>query len=100
MNETEVKAIVKAELRSLLGEFLGLTSGDRDITYSKAKEAAKILGHNSEQSLYKLIDRGVLLVGKGKELQDRRSATSKNADYWFNIPACRKRLDTPFLLEN
>ena len=91
MNKAEVKAIVRAELRSLLGEFLGLAGGDRDIEYAKAKEAARQLGYNSEQSLYKLVKKGVLR--EGKEFQDRRSSEAVNACYYFNIPACRKRLD-------
>lgn len=94
MNKAEIEAIVEAKLRLLLGEVLGLQkTNNQNIEFVQTTEAAKKLGYRNARPLYHLIKTGVLRIGK--EVQDRRSPQSVNADYWFNISACQKRLNTP-----
>lgn len=90
LTEQEVRSLIRDEIRKL---FNIADSKNTDIKYAQTREAAKILGYKNSQSLYKLIRSGVLRVGK--EVQDRRSPMALNADYWFNLKACQKRLDTP-----
>ena len=88
LSENEVRYIVRDELRKAFG------FNNTDILWVDAKEAARQLGYGSNvRSLYYLKDTGVLRVGK--EVQDRRPPGSTKGDYYFNIQACLKRLNTP-----
>lgn len=88
LSEQDVRAIIRDEIAKAFG-----INQNPDIKYLSTKEAASVLGYKNPQPLYKLINNGILRIGK--EVQDRRSPNSVYADYWFNIPACQKRLNTP-----
>ena len=88
LSENQIRFIVRDELRK------AFNFNHADILWVDAKEAARQLGYGSNvRSLYHLKDTGVLRIGK--EIQDRRPANSVKGDYYFNIKACEKRLNTP-----
>ena len=87
--EQDIRNLIRDEI----AKAFGFTNQQTDIEFTRTREAAKILGYSNYRPLYKLIDANVLRLGI--EVQDRRSPDSVNADYWFNIPACKKRLNTP-----
>lgn len=88
LTEQDVRNIVRDEVRKAFGW------DNPDIQYLNAKEAARQLGYGSNvRALYYLKDSGVLRVGK--EIQDRRPSGSTKGDYYFNLKACEKRLNTP-----
>ncbi len=83
----EVEHIVKATISKAFG-----IAQSADIEYLDTQKAVKFLGYDHPRSLYKLINSGVLRIGK--EVQDRRSDGSNKANYYFNKQACLKRLNT------
>lgn len=91
-SEQDIERIAIRAIRKFFGSIVG--ADNLDIQWLNAKEAAKQLGYGSNvRSLYHLKDSGVLRVGK--EIQDRRPAGSSKGDYYFNLKACEKRLNTP-----
>ena len=87
LSEQDVRAIIRDEFRKMAG-----IESQNDIEWFNAKEAARRLGYESVRSLYTLKDNGVLRLGK--EYQDRRTPGSTKGDYYFNLKACDKRLNT------
>ena len=89
LTEQDVRRIIRDEITKAFGiDFIS-----SDIEFAQTKKAAELLGYPNPRGLYRLIDDGVLRIGL--EVQDRRGKDKAYADYWFNIPACKKRLNTP-----
>ena len=88
--EQDIRSIVADEIARLLSINIERKSETKYVT---TKEIASILGYGNTKPIYHLINTNVLRVGK--EVQDRRSNGSLKADYFFDIDACRKRLNTP-----
>jgi hypothetical protein len=86
LSEQEVRAIVRDEIAKAFGINI-----NPDIQYLSTSEAAKALGYKKTRYLYDLIHSGILRLGE--EVQDRRRPGSANANYYFNINACVKRLN-------
>lgn len=88
LSEHDIRRIVVDEIARRFG-------ADRqpDIKYVSTREIARILGYQNTKPIYTLINSGVLRVGE--EVQDRRPAGSLKADYYFNVLAVQKRLNTP-----
>ena len=93
LTEQDVREIVKDELSKLFSKFFGFNKSDRDIEFLPTSGAYKILGYTSQNELRTAVKNKILRVGK--EVQDRRSSESKRPNYYFNIPACIKQLNTP-----
>ncbi|MEM6614394.1 MAG: hypothetical protein AAF652_19530 [Cyanobacteria bacterium P01_C01_bin.72] len=88
LSEQEVRAIVRDELRNMVG-----ASNSPDIKYLPTEKAYKYLGYNKPNQLRELVANGTLRLGK--EVQDRRNSDSHYSRYFFNMPACEKRLNLP-----
>jgi hypothetical protein len=89
ITEQEVRAIFKDEMRRMIG----IVAEPQDIEWLPTSEACRKLNYPSQDSLRKAVSNGTLRLGF--EVQDRRSPESRNCSYYFNIPACVKRLNTP-----
>lgn len=89
LSEQDIRRIIRDEI----GKAFGFSNTNSDIEFAQTKKAAELLGYSNPRGLYRLIDDGVLRIGI--EVQDRRGKGKVYADYWFNIPACKKRLNTP-----
>lgn len=88
--ESELKEAVRKVLGEILQEaglFSQMTSGHR---YVPTVQAYSELGYQSAGQLYDAISDGLLRVGV--EVQDRRKKWAKLPRYYFDIPACQKRL--------
>jgi hypothetical protein len=92
MNESEIKQIVDARIKELFGNLLGLND-PKDIEFLPTNQAYKKLGYPSAKALRVAVENGTLRLGI--EVQDRRSPDSIYASYYFNVPACIKRLNIP-----
>lgn len=92
LTEKEVRAIFKDEIKKLFSQFF-VFNNRSDIEFLPTAQAYKKLGYPAASQLRKAITQGVLRIGT--EVQDRRSKDSAIANYYFNIPACIKRLNTP-----
>ena len=86
--EQDIRAIVRDEFRQMAG-----ANQPQDIQYLPTAEAVVKLNYTSGDSLRKAVEKGILRIGY--EVQDRRDNESDRAVYYFNIPACIKRLNTP-----
>lgn len=83
----------KAELRLLIREEVSNAIAQLNPPrYASSRKAAMLLGYSYRQ-LIRAVEEGVLRVGK--EVQDRRASDSSKASYYFDIPACEKRLKCP-----
>ena len=92
LSKAEIEQIVEAKVKAIFSQLL--TSGDhKDIEYLPTAKAYLTLGYSSQQKLRDAISDRTLRLGI--EVQDRRSPDSSYASYYFNIPACIKRLNTP-----
>ncbi len=65
----------------------------QDIEYLPTEKAYKKLGYSSPNELREAVNNGTLRLGK--EVQDRRNPEALYSRYYFNIPACIKRLNIP-----
>lgn len=63
--------------------------------YPANPENVKLLGYDTYDQFWRAIDSGLLRVGKGKEIADRRKPGSTRADYYFHLDRCLDRLETP-----
>ena len=88
ITEQEARAIFKYEKRRMVG-----TAEPNYIELLPTSEACRKLNYSSQDSLRKAVSNGTLRLGY--EVQDRRSPESRNCSYYFSIPACVKRLNTP-----
>lgn len=91
LSEQDIRKIVDDQIRQTFGKLFDVFS--QDIEYKPTSEAYKRLGYSSSQALRKAVENKTLRLGK--EVQDRREPNSIYACYYFNIPACIKRLNTP-----
>ena len=92
LNEDDVRAIARDELKKLLTQ--GIGEIDNSIPeYLPTAEAWKVLGYSNHKQLLKAIANGLFRLNV--EVQDRRGQRSQKARYYFNIKACLKRLNTP-----
>ena len=89
ITEQEARAIFKDEMRRMVGNAVE----PRNIEWLPTSEARRKLNYPSQDSLRKAVANGTLRIGF--EVQDRRSPESQNCLYYFSIPACLKRLNTP-----
>lgn len=87
-SEQDIRAICRSEMKRVIGG-----SDEPNIEFLPTGQAFSRLGYPSQNELRKAISNGILRVGK--EVQDRRSDESSKPNYYFNIPACIQRLDTP-----
>jgi hypothetical protein len=85
LSEQDVRAIVRDEIRKLVG-------AKSDIQFLPTNEAYIKLGFSSASQLRESVKNGVLRLGH--EVQDRRSPGKIYANYYFNVTACIKRLNT------
>jgi len=58
--------------------------------YLPTRKAAAVLGYRDRRQLIRAVETGLLRLGK--EVQDRRAPDSEKPSYYFNLPACQKRL--------
>ena len=91
MTREEIEKIVEAKLKNILFQALGISKINPDIEYLSSSQAWKVFGYKSQRQLYTAIESGLLRVGK--EVQDRRTANSTKAVYYFNKQACIKRFN-------
>ena len=87
LSEQDIRAIVRDEIRSLVG-----ANSPNDIEYLPTEEAFGKLGYASGGQLRNAISNGIFRLGT--EVQDRRSKGALYSRYYFNIPACIRRLNT------
>ena len=87
LSEQEIRAIVRDEIRQMVG-----ADSQADINFLPTKSAYKKLGYSTGQQLRDAVYNGTLRLGE--EVQDRRADNSSTANYYFNIQACIKRLNT------
>ena len=86
--EQDIRAIVRDEFRQIAG-----ANQPQDIEYLPTEEAYRKLGYASPAQLREAINNGTFRLSY--EVQDRRSPGSSYPRYYFSIPACIKRLNTP-----
>ena len=86
--EQDIRAIVRDEIRKMIGVDKSL-----DLEYIPTKKAYRRLGYTSPAALRKAVNDGILRLGK--EVQDRKNSDRVYRNYYFNIPACIKRLNIP-----
>ena len=86
-SEQDIRAIIRDEIRRMVGASLST-----HIKFLPTNKAYKELGFISTQQLRQAVYNGTFRVGL--EVQDRRSPSSDNSNYYFNIQACIKRLNT------
>ena len=92
MNKQEIEQLVEAKVKSILAQAFGIANTtNTDIEYLSSSQAWKVFGYKSQRQLYTAIESGLLRVGK--EVQDRRTANSTKAVYYFNKQACLKRFN-------
>lgn len=92
MEAHEVTQLVRVEVKRILAEMLGVANQTEPETVPLQK-AVIVLGYDSVRQLYKDIENGLLRVGI--EVEDRRRPGTQKARYYVNIPATRKRLQSP-----
>jgi hypothetical protein len=85
-SEKDIRAIVRDEIRKIVG-------ASSDIQFLPTNKAFLKLGFSSPSQLRESVRTGVLRLGH--EVQDRRFPGKSYANYYFNISACIKRLNTP-----
>ena len=88
ITEQEARAIFKEEMRKMVGY-----SELQIPEYLPTSEAYLKLNYPSAASLRKAAHDGFFRAGI--EFQDRRTKDSTYHNYYFNINACVKRLNTP-----
>ena len=86
--EQDIRALIRDEVLKMLG-----VNQTQDIEYLPTEEAYRKLGYASPAQLREAINNGTLRLSY--EVQDRRSPSSSYPRYYFSIPACIKRLNTP-----
>jgi hypothetical protein len=82
----ELRLMIREEVTSVVAKLVETKSPQ----YVPTKVAMELLGYRSTRQLYQAVERGLLRIGR--EVQDRRSSGSNKANYYFDIPACQKRL--------
>jgi hypothetical protein len=82
----ELRLMIREEVESAIAQLTETNSPQ----YLPTRKAAETLGYKNVQTLYRAVESGLLRIGK--EVQDRRNPNSVNANYYFDIPACQKRL--------
>jgi len=86
----ELRFMIREEVESAISQLSD--AGNAPPQYAPTKKAMELLGYSNVQTLYSAVNRGLFRIGK--EVQDRHTPGSANANYYFNIPACQKRLQT------
>ncbi|WP_319422175.1 hypothetical protein [Pleurocapsa sp. FMAR1] len=92
MNKAEIEAIVEAKIEAIFSRLFNYEIRS-DVEFLPTKDAYRKLGYSSGKNLRTTVENGTFRLGI--EVQDRRSPDSVYANYYFNIPACIKRLNTP-----
>lgn len=92
MDAHEVTQLVRAEVKRVLAEMLGVAN-QPELETLPLQKAVTVLGYDSVRQIYRDIENGLLRVGV--EVQDRRRPGTQKARYYINIPATRKRLQSP-----
>ena len=88
ITEQEARAIFREEMRKMVGY-----NEQQKTEYLPTSEAYVRLNYPSAASLRKAAHEGFFRAGI--EFQDRRTKNSTYHNYYFNIDACIKRLNTP-----
>ncbi|MBD3882108.1 hypothetical protein IFO70_10095 [Phormidium tenue FACHB-886] len=87
---------ILAELTTTIRE-LRQQLEDRTITprrqWHPASSAYDLLGYDSYRQLWEAIDSGLLRVGKGKEVSDRRKPGTSKPVYYVHVQRCLDRLE-------
>lgn len=92
VRRSEVDALVEEAVKKTLANMLGVAT--KSPIFLPTKEAALELGCSNDVLLSR-VKSGHYRVGKGKEVQDRKSPNSTRPLYYFNIQKCRDRDETP-----
>jgi len=87
-DKRELRLMIREEIESAIA----LLSQTNLPQYAPTKKAMELLGYSNVQTLYSAVNRGLFRIGR--EVQDRRAPGSVNANYYFDIQACQKRLQT------
>jgi len=61
--------------------------------YPANLDTAKLLGYDTYQQLWEAIDSGLLRVGKGKEVADRRKPNTQRPVYYVHLQRALERLE-------
>ncbi|MFB6277440.1 MAG: hypothetical protein ABEI32_14985 [Halothece sp.] len=86
----ELRQMIRQEIESALEQIKPEQTSQPQ--YLPTRKAAQALGYTNVQPLYRAIENGLFRIGK--EVQDRRNPHSCYSNYYFNIPACQKRLNS------
>ena len=92
IKRSEVDALIEEKVKGILANMLGFSTTAP--IFLPTKEAAKEL-QCSKDVLLSRVKSGHYRVGKGKEVQDRKSPSSTRPLYYFNIQKCRDRDNLP-----
>lgn len=88
----QLEMTVRAIVRECLADMLGLNQ-QKTPTWMALQDAVTYLGYDSDRSLYRDIEDGLLRIGH--EVQDRRRPGSKKGRYYLHIPKTEARLNVP-----
>jgi len=82
----ELRLMIREEVASVVAKLVETNPPQ----YLPTRKAAAVLGYRDRRQLIRAVETGLLRLGK--EVQDRRAPDSEKPSYYFNIPACQKRL--------
>lgn len=85
-DKRELRLMIREEVASVVTKLVE-TNPPR---YLPTRAAAAVLGYRDRRQLIRAVETGLLRLGK--EVQDRRAPDSEKPSYYFNLPACQKRL--------
>lgn len=92
LSEQEIRAIASIVVDEVLSRLEPNSSQGSDIEYLPTEKAYIKLGYSSSAQLREAINNKTFRLGK--EVQDRRCKGALYGRYYFNIPACIRRLNT------
>jgi len=87
-DKRELRLIIREEVANVVAQLTETYQPQ----YAPTKKAMELLGYSHVQTLYSAVNRGLFRIGK--EVQDRRHPGAVNANYYFDIEACKRRLQT------
>jgi len=87
-DKRELRLMIREEVASAISQL----TDTKPPQYAPTKKAMELLGYSNVQTLYSAVNRGLFRIGK--EVQDRRNPGAVYANYYFDIEACKKRLQT------
>jgi hypothetical protein len=87
----QLETVVKALVRQALAEMLGMDKPETP-QWLPLSKASTYLGYDSDASVYRDIEDGLLRIGQ--EVQDRRRPGTSRPRYYLNIPKCDARFNS------